>query len=426
MISMPNIRSAVTRTLIGGALLASTAACSEKFFEVTNPNLIDASTVDPTTTAPTLAASAQQNFAYAYGLLIHYSAYFTDEMNVSDTFPTRNEFGLRTVSDLNGTLNSEVWAPLSVAAASTKTVLDLALPSPTTNINLARAATFRGFATLFMATDFCTGTLSGGPELTTAALLDTAIFWFDRANTVGRANASTDAVALANAALVGRARAKLQKGDNTGALTDANAVPAGFVFNLNYTDDLANRNRLGNREWIFTFDRGGMSVPVAFQIQDGTGAKYDPRVQWKGPTEHKLQPQDQVPGGYFIQQKYTAYNSPIRLASRLEADYIAAEASGSVTQQLALIAARRAANGQGAYAGATDANSVLTELFDQRAREFWLEGKRLADFRRHPTNTNYVPASGSVYVKPGYANIGTQTCYPIPRVERDNNPNFHK
>lgn len=422
---MPTLRRAFARTVIGGTLLAS-AACSNKFFEVTNPNLIDASTVDPTSTASILANSAQQNFATAYGLLIHYSAYFTDEMNVSDTFPTRNEFGLRTLSDLNGTLNGEVWQPLSLAAASTKTVLDLALPSPTTNINLARAATFRGFSSLFMATDFCSGTLSGGPELKTAALLDTAITWFGTAITVGKANGTADGVALANASLVGRARAKLQQGDNPGALADANAVPAGFNFNMNYTDDLANRNRLGNREFIFTFDRGGMSVPVAFQIQDAAGNKYDPRVQWKGPTEHKLQPQDVVPGGFFIQQKYTAYNSPIRLASRLEADYIAAEASQDVTQQLALITARRAANGQPVYAGATDATSVLTELFDQRAREFWLEGKRLADFRRHPANTNYVPASGSVYVKPGYANVGSQTCYPVPRVERDNNPNFTK
>jgi hypothetical protein len=225
---MLKMRRAVTRTLIGGTLLASAAACSDKFFNVTNPNVIDASTVNPTTAAGTLANSAQQNFATAYGLLIQYSAYFTDEMNVSDTFPTRNEFGLRTISDLNGSLNADVWAPLSLAAASTKIVLDLALPNPATNISLARAATFRGFSSLFMATDFCSGTLSGGPELTTAALLDTASAWFSTAITVGTANGSADGVALANAALVGRARAKLQKGDNSGALADANAVPAGF------------------------------------------------------------------------------------------------------------------------------------------------------------------------------------------------------
>ncbi|HET9013683.1 MAG TPA: RagB/SusD family nutrient uptake outer membrane protein, partial [Gemmatimonadaceae bacterium] len=90
----------------------------------------------------------------------------------------------------------------------------------------------------------------------------------------------------------------------------------------------------------------------------------------------------------------------------------------------ALIDARRAANQQPAYTGGLDAASVLTELFDQRAREFFLEGKRLADFRRNPAATRFVPATGSAYVKPGYAAVGSQTCYPIPRAERDNNPNL--
>lgn len=155
---MTTIRRAVSRTCVGALLLAG-AACSDQFLKVTNPNVIDASTVDPTTGAATLAASAQQNFATAFGWLIMYGAWFTDEADVSDTFPTRNEFGFRVISDLNGSLNGDVWQPLSLATASTKIVLDLDLPNPTTNINLARAATFRGFSIEMMAETFCTGTL---------------------------------------------------------------------------------------------------------------------------------------------------------------------------------------------------------------------------------------------------------------------------
>lgn len=414
---MTKLRRAISRTLIGGAILMGASACSDKFLAVTNPNVIDARTVDPASTASSLAASAQQNLAAAYGWLIMYSSWFTGENNVSDTFPTRNEFGFRTVSDLNGSLNGDLWAPLSLAAASSKIVLDLDLPTPTTNVNLARAAMVRGFSVLFMADDFCSGTLSSGPELSTAQMLDTAIFWFSRSIDVGRAKASADAVALANASLVGRARARLQKGDKAGAAADAAAVPAGFNYDLTYTDDLNNRTRLSNRLWQFTFDRGSMSVTAAYQVDD-------PRVKWLPPSQHKLVPQDVVPGGFYIQQKYPAYNSPIRLASKMEADYIAAEASGDVTQQLALIGARRAANQQPAYAGALDAASVLTELYDQRAREFFLEGKRLADFRRNPAATRFVPVTGAPYIKPGYGNVGSQICYPLPRAERDNNPNL--
>lgn len=415
---MMTIRRAITRTVCGVLLLTGSAvACKDSFLQVTNPNLIDAATVDPNSGAGTLAASAQQNFATALGWLIMYGSWFTGEANVSDTFPTRNEFGFRTISDLNGSLLADVWQPLSLAAASSKIVLDLDLPNPATNVNLARAATFRGFSVLQMASDFCTGTLSSGPELTTAQMLDTAIFWFGKGVDVGAANGSVDGKNLSNASLVGRARAKLQKGDKAGAKADADAVAAGFSLNLTFTDDLTNRTRLSNRMWIFTFDRGSISVPTFYQTTD-------PRVLFKAPGTHNLQPQDAVPGGFFIQQKYPAYASPVRLASKLEADYISAEASGDATAQLALINARRAANQQPAYAGATDAASVLTELYTQRAFEFYMEGKRIADFRRSPTSTKGIAATGATYIKPGYAPVGSQSCYPIPRAERDNNPNM--
>jgi hypothetical protein len=413
---MSSFRRAVTRTSAGAALLLGSAACSSDFLKVTNPNVIDASTVDPASGATALALSAQQNFATAIGWLAMYGAWFTGEANVSDTFPTRNEFGFRTVADLNGSLNGDVWAPMQLAAASAKQVLDLTLPNATSNINLARAATFRGFAVLQLATDFCSATLSSGPELTTAQLLDTAQAWFTRGIEVGRTNATADGIALANAALVGRARARLQKGDNAGAATDAAAVPAGFEFNLRYTDDQANRTRLSNRLWQFSFDRGSISVAPWYR-------QNDPRVPFRLPAQATAQGQDAVPGGFHQQTKFPTYASPIRLASKLEADYIAAEA-GSTDAQLALIAARRAAVGLAAYAGATDAASVRTELFNQRAMEFYLEGRRLADFRRAPTAVVSITPAGAPFFKPGYPNTGTQTCYPIPRAERDNNPNM--
>lgn len=418
---MHKIARAVTRTTAGALLVMGATACTSDFVSVTNPDLIDASTVDPTASGNTLALSAQQNYVDMIGLLAMYGGWFSEEANVSDTFPTRNEFGIRNITPLNGSLNTDVWQPLSRAIASAKLVLDLSLPEPQTNISLARAATFRGFAILQMASDFCTGTFSGGPELTTAQMLDSAIFWFDRANTVGRANGSAAAVELANAALVGRARAKLQKGDNSGAAADAALVPAGFVFNLRFTDDLANRNRLSNDLWIFSFTRGSISVAPWYR-------QGDPRVTYRvegGTPPATAAPQDAVPGGFHQQTKYPAFDSPMRLASKLEADYIAAEASGNVQTQLALINARRAANGRPAYNGATDAVSVKTELFNQRALEFYLEGKRVADMRRSPASVaGTITAAGRPYFKPGYGNVGNDTCYPIPFVERDNNENL--
>jgi hypothetical protein len=114
---------------------------------------------------------------------------------------------------------------------------------------------------------------------------------------------------------------------------------------------------------------------------------------------------------------------PVRLASKLEADYIKAETQGTAAQQT-LIDTRRALNGQPVYGGATDSASILTEFFTQRGFDFYLEGKRLGDFRRHPLNIIGVPVPGSTYWKPGFAPVGSQICYPLPIGETDNNPNF--
>lgn len=389
--------------------------CTE-FLSVDNPNVIDRDKVDPVADATTLANSAQQNFAAAYGWMIMYSSWFTGEAQVSETFPTRNEFGRRDVQQSNGSLNADVWINLTVASASANLVLKLDLPTPTTNINYARAALVRGFSFVLMAESFCTGTVESGPELTTNVMLDSAVANFTKAITIGNANGTPDGVAIARASLVGRARAHLQAGRKSDALTDANAVPAGFSANLGYIDDLAFRNRLGNRLWQFTLDRGSISVAPAFRVTD-------PRVRYKAPAQHSLTPQDPSSGAFFIQDKYPGFNTPIRLASKLEADYIAAEA-GTTADQLALIAARRAANGQSAYAGPTTAAAVLTELMWQRSLEFWLEGKRIGDSRRNPSAMTAMPQPGAAYFKSGFPPIGNGTCYPLPLQERDNNPNL--
>lgn len=416
---MTTIRRAVSRLVMGTALLGTATACSSKFLEVTNPNVIDASTVDPAATASVLANTTQQNFATELGMTAMFESHFTGETYIIETSSSQNEFGKREVSVDNGTLNAR-WTGLQLAAASGKILLDLTLPNPTTNVNIARAAAFRGYAILYIATDFCSGTLSSGPELSTAQLLDSAITWFSKAIDVGTANGTADGLNLARASLVGRARARLQKGDKAGALADATAVPAGFTFNLTYQDDLTNRTRLSNAMWRFTVDRGTISVPPYYQTTD-------PRITYLLPSQHKFTAVDQAAGPFVVQQKFPSYASPIRLASKLEAEYIAAEASNDVTQQLALINRQRAAAQQPTYSGATDAASVLFELFNQKGFDFWLEGKRMADWRRQPVAASrYVPVAGTPYWRTGFGSVGSQTCYPIPRTETDNNPNFKK
>lgn len=402
--------------LLGAAAVLASIGCNE-FLTVENPNVIDASAIDPVRDAATLANSAQQNFAVFHGWSVMYSSWFNGESIVAETFPTRNEFGRRDTNEANGSLNTDVWQPLSLAAASTKIVLDLTLPNPTTNINYARAATWRGYSFLYMAQDFCTGVVNGGPALTTAQMLDSAVVHFTNAITIGTANASADGLALARASLVGRARAHLQAGRGPQAAADAAAVPAGFTFTLPYVDNLAQRTRLGNRFWQFTLDRGSIGVSEAFRVRP------DSRVRYRTPTEHTLAPQDASTGAFYIQDKYPAFNTAVRIASKLEADYIAAEVAGPAAQ-LALIAARRTAGGVGAYTGPTDAASVLKEFLWQKSLDFYLEGQRQGDWRRQPSAMTGIPVPGQPYFKPGFPAIGSKTCYPLPLAEKDNNENL--
>src|SRR5262249_19171504 len=130
--------------------------------------------------------------------------------------------------------------------------------------------------------------------------------------------------------------------------------------------------------------------------------------------------------------KFNGYGDQIRLASGLEAQYIAAEAaihgSNTMTSALTLIAARRTAGAQTAYSGGTDSASVMAEVLNQRARDFWIEGKKLGDLRRNPsvplTAVLTDPVGAPFYAPSKTKTFGGTFCAPIPPQETSANPNF--
>jgi hypothetical protein len=421
--------------LAGTAVAALILGACSNWLSVDTPNVIDDALVDPVRDAGILARSAEQNFASAYGHLIVYSSWFVGETDVSETFPTRNEFGRRSIVIQNGSLDTDVWFPLSQTVAMAYKVMDAPLPDTTANINYTRVGLFLAWSYLFMAEQFCQGAVRSGPPLTTADMLDSARLHFTLAISRGRA-AGGEGNILANSGWVGLARTELQAGRLPQAIVAADSVPANFVHNMDYMDDLASRFRVANRMFFYVRDRGSIAVAPIWRIgaplPPAQVQNAEPRLPWRvTASSNDFAPQDNfysqdrgVP--YAIQMKYPGYNTPVRLASKLEADYIKAEAQGT-TQQLAIIDARRAANGQPVFSDSLRRNtpdSVRTQFFTQRGFDFYLEGKRLGDFRRHPTNIIGVPVVGAPYWKPGFAPIGNQVCYPLPITETDNNPNF--
>jgi hypothetical protein len=435
--------SRLLRVVCAAAITLMPAACDTSL-NVTSPDIIDAASLDPSNplTIDVFARSAQTTFGASLGDMIRFGGLFTTEMQYVDTFEPESQFGVRSVSVVNLSVPATLWGPVSVARVQADRVHEVlrTVPDRAANLSAVRAATFAGYSMIFMAETFCQGTLANvnttepGPVLTMAQVLDSAISRFtdgiDLGTSTGAAPQLTAAVraeatSLANLARVGRARAHLQKGEKSSALADANAVPAGFAFSMTHVDDASNRTRVSNRIWQFTQGRGQLSVAPAYR------ALNDPRITF-------LQPSSSLPAvdgsPLFAQQKYPAYSSPVRVASRLEADYIAAEAQypTNTAPMLALIATRRAAGNQGAYTGSLAPDSLLAELIDQRARDFYMEGKRLGDLRRvvevygkPATLLRLMLPTGSAYfTRTALGSVGSQTCVPLPQIETSGNPNF--
>ncbi|MFL5615168.1 MAG: RagB/SusD family nutrient uptake outer membrane protein [Gemmatimonadaceae bacterium] len=393
------------------------AGCS---LDVVNPSVIDASTFNPNADGTTLALSSQTNFFIAFQSVAMYGGLISDELWSGAARLQTNRLGARVFASTDD-INTNFFAPLSLAIASNENAIGALQggPGAATDLNLARASMNLGFSLELMAETMCAGVIQGGPQLSDAQLIDSAITRFTSAVAIATA-AGSAGTAILNEANVGLARAYLQKGDYAHAGQTAALVPANFVANVITSANVSTQGSLGNAFYGNTVG-GQIVAPARYRIGD-------PRI-----------PIDSTrPGGtlnglkYVVEAKYNAYGDQIRLASGLEAQYIAAEAaihgSNSTSAAITLINARRTVGGQGAYGGATDSLSVVTELLNQRARDFWLEGKKLGDLRRNPSvalaSTLTDPNGSTFYAPSKAATFGSTFCAPIPPQETNANPNF--
>jgi hypothetical protein len=415
------------RTLTAALLLAAaaTGGC-DNFLSVENPGVIEEGTIDPVADAETFSLSAQTNFFNAYDNVALYGAFFSGEAWVDDTYAGRKEIARRNVNDRDVLLVADLYQPLAVAATSNLHVLEiLEGTSKEVSLSTARAALNLGFSLQLMAETFCQGVLAVGAPMTQQETSREAIRYLLQAVELGTAVGDAN---IALAARVGLARAYLQVGDHAEAAAAAASVPADFRYDALKVDDASSRTRLGNTIYYYTAARPNLVVPPYYR------ALQDARI----PFALRTDPQTGAPVGgqggmlaYFYQRKYTGFGAPMRLASGLEARYLRAEAElklGDPSRATALIEERRAA-----YAAAQDGDAVdfvaetgpLTDLLDQKSRDFFLEGKHMGDWIRNPSATPYVVPAGSSNYDVVYGGaVGVATCFPIPAVERENNPNF--
>jgi starch-binding outer membrane protein, SusD/RagB family len=410
---MINIR----KRLFGAGLVLSvfaTTAC-DQFLDVHNPNNLESEAVDEERDRTMLSQSAWQAFVSRYGTYVVYSAWFTNEARVGDTFPTRNEFGRRDVPD-NGTNHwNGMHASLQFAAETRRRIEPAG-----NNVDLARAYFTEGYSLILIGELYCDATVAQDwitprGRITSEQAMDTAIARLQRAREVALASGAPGQ-ALATAALVGIARAHLNAGRRAEASAAAAQVPANFNFELQHLDDPSNRS-LGNTVWSFSESRISLVVGDEYRAMVAAG---DPRISF---TDMGRPAQDGVLR-FYRQGKIPGWGTNHRFASGLEARYIKMEADRNPAEMLAFINERRAVGNQQPLAATTDMDVLMRALMDQLSRDFWLEMKRQAAFRRNPDHMPNILPPGNNYYKPQVGQMGDQTCWPVPRTEVERNPHW--
>jgi hypothetical protein len=271
----------------------------------------------------------------------------------------------------------------------------------------------------------CSAAIDGGPELSRAELFAQAEERFTTAITAAQALGNND---ILNMARVGRARARLNQNELAEARADAAAVPANYVRLANYSAANQRReNLIAQQQWVGLFS----SVDPSFRGLTFGGAPDTrvPVVQALTAAGGPQRGQDRATD-IWRTTKYSSLASPIPIASYDEAQLIIAEvdaAAGTAAGTASAVAIINELHSRAnipPYAGGTPAE-VQAQVREERRRELFLEGHRLGDIVRFnvtltpPAGTNY-PVKGGQY---GTAQ-GNQLCFPLPDVERNNNPNI--
>lgn len=427
MHSLPRRRPGATGPMLGALALAlfATAACSD-LLEVEPRSRIAAEALERPENATLLLNGVIGDFECALGAYATMGALVGEELDDATQTADRYPYDQRKHQSadrryaVNSCENLGVYTPLQTARSTADNLLRLLARSdwqgvPNRGTMVATASAYSGYAYVLLGEGFCTLAFSsfedGNPVYGGEVQRDSAFALAEARFTTAIAEATTAGNSdILNMARVGRARARLNRGRYAAAAADAALVPATYVKNATASATSSRRN---NRLWA-----QNSTVSTLTSV----GAPYrtlgDPRVPVVNLNRVST---TLVP--LWRQDKFTAAATPIPIASGDEAQLIVAEAdvregtAASLTRALATINMFRARGNQAPLATADQA-TLLAALIDQRRRELFLEGQHLGDLIRFDIVPQ--PAEGSAF--PGGGTYGAQKCFPLPDVERLNNP----
>jgi starch-binding outer membrane protein, SusD/RagB family len=421
--------------LIGVAMLGlAVSACDlDRILRVEQAGAVDADDLDNPVNARFLVSGTISDFDCAFGAYVVNQGMLGNELRDASVTAARFSLDRRDFTPRDpyaGNLCNGnppgLYTPLAIARQTSDHALSRleewtdAEVTDRTNL-IAQAAAYSGYSHVLLGEGFCTVVIERlGSEVQPTAAFEKAVSRFTRA--IQAAEGSGNAV-IRNMAQLGRARAQLNlasagvnaAANYAAAAADAQAVldraPQFVRASTASTAHSRRWNRVGDE-----FFGGRITVDPAYRGLEVDGQP-DPRVQ--AINSGTLGHDSATP--VWLAKYGTARNADLRVASLpiatwREAHLIIAEADPS--QTVARINVLRDHHGLPAYAGGTAAENAA-QVIEERSRELFLEGHHLNDLRRF--GLPFLPAPGEAYRQGGA--YGTNTCFPLPDVERENNPN---
>jgi hypothetical protein len=440
-------------------LLLPLSACNE-ILDVSNPEEIPVGDLDNEALLDAqlagLIARFAENMAGDEEGVVQGGTFMTDEEVTGLNWEDWQRENQRIVEYNEGSVDL-IWSNQSEIVRLGEQVLDQLesmASDPASDDRVALASALTGYGFVFIGEHFCNAVFStpdnlSGDLRSPNDVFQMAIPHFQRAIDVGTAAGETD---IANLARVGMARAHLSLEDWGQAISFAQAVPAGFVYWVEYSDaDTDLYNNLFNE---VTGSNHTIGVHPAFL--NGT---YGDNGLVAGQTDPRIQHMSDFSTGHdgstklykpFQGRRYSGYSgatiaggavegtdvilfeqaTDVMLADDVEAQHHMYEAmyrSGAAEGPiLAFVNARRAVGNEApaSFAGA----DLFTELRRQRARDHYMGGMRLGDLRRWARQGvgDFFPTGAHPNPERPPAVYGPWTCFPLPIEEYEGNPNLER
>jgi hypothetical protein len=418
------------------ALVAVAAGCGD-LFEVDSPGQIADEDLNTPDAVPGLVAGMSNRLSNAMGSIggnmVIYSALVSGEMYHGGSYTwDEDPVGITTPDDnyLGGT-----WGAIQVARWVTEAGLRrmytdsvLGPEAFATNPYVARAYLIGALANRTLGEIFCSAVFDGGAAQSSQVYFDRAMGQADSAIAIGGV-AGSGATSYVRAAYGVRASLKAWGGDWAGAATDAQNVPASFVYNaaMQLPDPF-------NEVWDETHQRNEYTVWSTFmsdtakaQVENMDGPAWlathpnDPRARWTilrnaNGTVKVGQ------NGYtyaYQQNKYDVQTASIPLVKGTEMLVLRAEAAlragtPDIAGAYALMNQARALTPYNlpALAVAPDLATAWKDLHYERGATVWLEGRHLWDAARWYNETG--PSHSE-------AMAGRDQCLPVSLSEINSN-----